>query len=114
MMNDEERKTMIAMAKGIDSLREIVQTAVEKLVPAATASVQPTGGDMRFVQTIEQNNKDKSQRMKFNVVFDRVGAFPYEARMRTAEEFLEDLHELCDEYRVISLSGGYERDARPF
>lgn len=115
MMSPDERKTMIAMAKGIDDLRKIVELAIKGNVIPTTpvmASGSGGGGDLRFVQTIEQTNKDKSQRMKFNVVFDREGAFPYEMRMRTAEDFLADLQEICVDYKVISLEGKYDRDAR--
>lgn len=97
-MTDEERKTMIAMAAAIDALRKDVDALMGKTVPTAP-------GTGPLVSTIEHKLATRS--MRFDVLFENYDLMPYTLRMEKNEQFLRDMLELLDEYRVTSLKGNY-------
>jgi ATP-dependent DNA ligase len=104
-MNEEERRTMINMGKGIDALAKRIKALEDKngprTIPVSTGSA--LGASIQ--QTIE--HVVPKGKCVFQVIHDEVSVDP-ELRRMNAERFLKDIQELFQRYRVISLHGDYE------
>ena len=113
-MTDEERKTMIRIAKEVDDLGRRVRgmedashgtPAVGDVFHDPMRSFLRTPPGMRITSTIEHT--DRAKRFKMDVQFEGAHNWEQRDRMMKCQVFLQELEDLFREYGVIRLTGTY-------
>lgn len=109
-MNEEDRKLMMKIAKGLESLRkevDVLKNKEEKVVPFLVA---PKLTETLSTSGIEQNIEHitlKKEEFRLDIKMDGVDSLSFDQRRDITEKFIIELMSVFDRYKITKLSGNY-------